>query len=93
MVSKIFIFQNSRGSSYSPLDPFMPNSLPLLWSQKVVSLPKMKSCPSLVTTALLPLLQAAYATVRDSRRIIFLGFTALGCLLALANEEKTCVMI
>lgn len=64
------------------------NSLPLLWSQKVVSFPKIKSCPSLVTTALLPLLQAAYTTSLVSNRIIFLGLTAFGCLLAFALQKK-----
>lgn len=64
------------------------NALPLLWSQKVVSFPKIKSCPSLVTTALLPLLQAAYTTSLVSNRIIFLGLTAFGCLLAFALQKK-----
>lgn len=53
-----------------------------------MSLPKIKSCPSLVTTALLPLLQAAYTTSLVSNRIIFLGLTAFGCLLAFALKRK-----
>lgn len=38
-------------------------------------------------TALLPLLQAAYTMFLDSSLIIFLGLTALGCLLPFAVTD------
>lgn len=59
----------------------------MAWSQWELSLPYMCNSPSLVTRAVVPLLQAAVTTNVPSILVNFLGLTAFNCLRPLSINK------